>query len=380
MFPARTLALKIPLVLALVASAAPARAVAGQEVTLPATAPAPGRWSDAVDRSRAAVLAHMHELAIPGASAAAAVDGRIVWAEGFGLADVENGVTVGSHTKMRIASISKALTAAAVGRLVEEGRLDLDAPVQRYVPAFPEKPEGAVTTRLLAGHLAGVRHYRGDEFESAVPYEDVVDALEVFAADPLESAPGTSYSYSTYGWNLVSAVVQGASGRRFLSFVREEVLEPLGMEGTVGEHNDSLIAYRSRQYRRGPDGRLVNAPAVDNSNKWAGGGYLSTASDLVRYGSAYLTGELLQPGTVRLMWTSQTTSAGEETGYGIGWRTGTADGRRQVWHTGGAVGGSTILLIWPDDGVVVAVLTNLEAARPIAAAREIASAFEAVPR
>lgn len=92
--------MKSTLVLALVASAAPVRAVVGQEVTLPATAPAPGRWSDAVDRSRAAVLAHMHELAIPGGSAAVAVNGRILWAEGFGLADVENGVTVGPHTKM----------------------------------------------------------------------------------------------------------------------------------------------------------------------------------------------------------------------------------------------------------------------------------------
>ena len=129
------------------------------------------------------------------------------------------------------------------------------------------------------------------------------------------------------------------------------------------------------------------AAAVDSSREiihaymeWAGGGYLSTASDLVRYGSSYLEGTLLRPETVALMWTSQRTTSGEETGYGIGWFTGTVDGHREVWHTGGAVGGSTILLIRPDDRVVVAILTNLENARPTRPARDIAGLFVAARR
>jgi CubicO group peptidase (beta-lactamase class C family) len=369
--PSRTAALTLVL---LGATALPAAAQTSLGV---AEAPGYGRWSDAVDRSRELVHAHLERLGVPGASVAVAVDGRVVWAEGFGQADVENRVAVTPASRFRIASISKAVTAGAVGRLVEDGRLDLDAPVQRYVPTFPEKPQGAVTTRLLAGHLAGVRHYRGLEFQSAVHYDDVVDALAVFENDPLLTPPAERYAYSTYGWNLISAVVQSASGETFLSFMRGEVLDPLGLRETVAEWGDSIIVGRVRQYRRSADGRLVNAPYVDNSNKWAGGGYLSTASDLVRYGSAYLSPDFLKPETVRMMWTSQRTEGGEETGYGIGWFMGNVDGRRQVWHTGGAVGGSTILLIWPDARVVVSILTNLESARPTEPAREVAALFAA---
>lgn len=348
----------------------------GAQTTLGlAEAPSYGGWAGAVNQSRDAIVAQMRERGVPGATVAVAVDGRIVWTEGFGWADVENKVGADAHTKFRIASISKALTAAAVGQLLEGGRLDLDAPVQQYVPSFPEKSEGVVTTRLLAGHLAGIRHYLGMEFANRTHYADVVDALQIFADDPLESAPGERYSYSTYGWNLVSAVVQSASHTQFLTYMRERVLQPAGMTETVAEHTDSLIGHRGSQYVRGEDGRLLNAPWVDNSNKWAGGGYLSTAPDLVRYGSAYLDGSLLRPETVDLLWTSQKNTAGEDIGYGIGWFTGTRDGRRQVWHTGGAVGGSTMLLILPDERIVVAILTNLEDASPAATARTIAGIF-----
>jgi CubicO group peptidase (beta-lactamase class C family) len=305
---------------------------------------------------------------------AVAVDGEIVWEDGFGYADLEHRLGVRPETRFRIASISKSLTAAAVGRLWEQGRLDLDAPVQRYVPGFPEK-EYPITTRQLAGHLAGIRHYRGDEFMSRKQYDDVVDALVIFRDDPLQSRPGDEYSYSTYGWNLVAAVVQGAAGEPFLQYMRRTVLEPLGMRGTVAEHVDSIIPDRASFYERGQDGRLLNAPYVNNSNKWAGGGYVAPARDLAVYGSAYLRNDFLAPGTVALLWESQHTSSGEATGYGIGWRTGERDGRREIWHTGGAMGGSGVLMIHPDEGVVVAVLTNIGGAPTTAIARPVADLF-----
>ena len=353
------------------------RPVASQVSTLIADAPTHGVWDAAVDEARRILRSFMDERGVPGATVAIAVGGDLIWTEGLGWADVENRVGATPLTKFRTASISKAITSAAVGRLVESGALDLDAPVQRYVPSFPEKEQGVVTTRLLGGHLAGIRHYRGREFESDVQYDDVVAALEMFAGDPLESVPGSEYLYSTYGWNLISAVVQGASGEPFLSFMRREILEPLGMTATVAEHNDSIIAFRGRQYQRGRDGRLVNAPGVNNSNKWAGGGYLSIAADLARYGSAYLEPGFLDPSTIELLWTPQATTDGESTGYGIGWRSRIEEGRREVWHTGGAVGGSTILLIRPDHRLVVSVLTNLEDAGPIRVARDIADLFVA---
>jgi CubicO group peptidase (beta-lactamase class C family) len=260
-------------------------------------------------------------------------------------------------TRFRIGSVSKSLTAAAIGLLVEEGRLDLDAPVQRYVPRFPEKRH-PITTRQVAGHLAGIRHYRGDEFLSMRRYATVEDGLVVFRDDSLEFPPGTRYRYSSYGWNLVSAVVEGASGQPFLDFMRARVLRPLGLRQTVPDHIDSIIPFRARWYTGARDS-LRNAPYVDPSYKWAGGGYLSTTEDLAAFGHAMLTGALLRPETFALLTTSQRTADGRETGYGIGWATGRdAAGRRRAMHSGGSTGGTAFLILYPDHGVVLAILAN----------------------
>ncbi len=325
-----------------------------------ATAPAP-RHASLVAAIRDSVFALMQQYGAPGITAAIAVDGDIFWAEGFGYADVEQKTPIWPATKMRIASVSKSLTSATVGLLVEEGKLDLDAPVQQYVPEFPEK-RWTITTRQLAGHLAGIRHYRGKEFLSKKHYNSVIEALEVFKDDSLLFEPGTRFHYSSYGWNLISAIVERASGMNFLQFMRTRVFEPLGMHETVAEHVDSLIWHRSRFYVY-RDSLLVNAPYVDNSVKWAGGGFLSTASDLVRFGSGLLAGKLLKPETLQLLFTSQHTKSGEETHYGIGWRVGERLGRTFVWHTGGAVGGSSVLVLLPEAQVVVALITNLQGVR-----------------
>ena len=311
----------------------------------------------AIDSARKIAMQLVAARSLPGLSVAVAVDGDVVWSEGFGYADVENRVPVTPVTRFRIASISKPLTAAAIGLLVEQGRLDLDAPVQRYVPSFPQKP-WPITTRQLAGHLAGIRHYNGREMYSAVSYPNVTAALDVFRNDSLIHQPGSRYAYSSYGWNLVSAVVEGAAQENFLRYMHDRVFVPLGMRSTVAEHPDSIIPFRARFYER-RNGNLLNAPYVDNSVKWAGGGFLSTAEDLVRFGSAHLQPGFLKAETLRLLHTSQKENGGRETGYGIGWSVGRdSTGRRTIGHSGGAVGGNTYLLLLPDQRVVVALLAN----------------------
>jgi CubicO group peptidase (beta-lactamase class C family) len=298
----------------------------------------------------------------PGMSVAVGVDGRVVWSEGFGYADVENRSPVLEATRFRIGSVSKPLTAAALAQLLEAGRVDLDAPVQRYVPSFPEK-RWPITTRQLAGHLSGIRHYNGDEFLNGRRYDTVVEGLEIFQDDTLLFEPGARYSYSSYAWNLISAVVEGASGEDFLTYMQENVFRPLELEATVADHTDSIIPHRTRYYQRQPDGRVLNAPYVDNSYKWAGGGFLSTPADLVRFGMAHMHDGFLNPETLTTLWTSQRTRDGEETGYGIGWRVGTdREGRRIVSHGGGSVGGTTFLLLFPDDGLAIATVGNMSQA------------------
>lgn len=328
-----------------------------------ASAATPPEHAQAVVQARALAQQWLTERGWPGVSVAVGVDGEIVWSEGFGYADIENRVAVWPETKFRVGSVSKPLTAAALALLVEQGKLDLDAPVQRYVPSFPDKGK-PVTSRLVAGHLAGIRHYRGAEFALAKRYNAVTDSLEIFKDDPLLFDPGARYSYSSYGWNLLSAVVEGASGEKFLDYMNTSVFRRLGLRHTLADENDVLVPHRVRFYQRDSSGVLHNAPYVDNSYKWAGGGFLSTTEDLVRFASAHLQPGSFKAETLKLLFTSQRTTAGEETGYGIGWRVRTDDkGRRTRSHSGGSVGGTTMLLMYPDSGVVVAMAVNLSSAR-----------------
>jgi serine beta-lactamase-like protein LACTB len=231
--------------------------------------------------------------------------------------------------------------------------------VQRYVPSFPVK-RYPITVRQVAGHLAGIRHYLPGEFENQKHYKTVLEGLAIFQNDSLLFEPGTRYAYSSYGWNLLSAVVEGASGEPFLDFMARHVFGPAGMAHTVADQPDSIIPDRTRFYTRADSvGPVVNAPYVDNSYKWAGGGFLSTTEDLTLFAEQLLDGRLLKPATVSLLWTTQHTSDGKATEYGIGWGvTRDAQGRRLISHDGGSVGGTAALLVYPDEHLIVALLVN----------------------
>src|SRR2546421_4022268 len=158
---------------------------------------------------------------------------------------------VTAETQFRIGSVSKPITAVAVALLYEQGKLDLDAPVQRYVPSFPD--EGfPITTRQLAGHLAGIRHYRGDEFLLNRRFTSVLAGLTIFQGDSLLFPPGTKFSYSTYGWNLISAVVEAAAGRGFLSYMGRQVFRAPGTAPTAARRGGSLVPDPTPLYRRAP--------------------------------------------------------------------------------------------------------------------------------
>ncbi len=314
-------------------------------------------YSKAEEHARA-VAKELLGRGIPGLAVAVAVDGRIVYSEGFGFADLEERVPVWPTTKFRIGSVSKPLTAVALVQLVEQGKLDLDAPIQKYVPSFPDK--GApITTRMLAGHLGGIRHYKDDENLSAKHYNNVLEGLKIFKDDPLVAPPGTKFSYSSYGFNLLSAVVQGASGQDFLSYMHEHVFEPLGLRSTVEDQPAEIIEQRARFYTQPKDKHVLNAPFVDNSYKWAGGGFLSSAEDLVRFGSALLQPGFLKRDSLQLLFTPQKTKDGQETKYGMGWFIGkSTSGQKILEHSGGSVGGTSELILYPDAHMVVAMVTN----------------------
>ncbi len=312
---------------------------------------------EALDGVRARAMTNL-ATRVPGLSAAAGKDGAIVWSEGFGYADLAAKKPVMPQTMFRIGSISKPLTAVGLMLLVEQGRLDLDADIRQYVPDFPDK--GAViTTRQLGGHLAGIRHYRGRENLSNKRFPTVRSGLKIFEDDPLLSRPGEKFSYSSYGYNLMSQVMEAGAKQEFLAYMERAVFQPLELRHTVPDRADHPPVERTKFYAVKSGGGFETAPAVDNSYKWAGGGFLSTPEDLVRFGLAMLRPGFLKPESIETMFTSQTTTAGQTTGYGLGWFVRRdRSGRRVFMHSGGSVGGTSVLLLYPDSGVVLAMTSN----------------------
>ena len=307
---------------------------------------------------------------IPALSAAVALGGRILWSEAFGLADREAGVPATPATRFGIGSITKSLTMALAGRLADHGRLDLDAPVERYLPGFPHAGRG-ITTRLIGGHLSGL----GDAFANAnrltTRHYDTREALAAILKEAPRRPAGAEHFYGTGTYTVIAAVIEKASGEPFAAAMRRHVLEPLGMWATEPNDPRRPPPRRTAFYERDAAGRSQRVPVYDPSHKLAGAGYLSTAQDLVRFGSALLGPGFLKAATLEALFTPLRTRTGAETGVGLGfrvgqegwpgtgWTIGPDDQTRRIVHQpGGGPGISAWLVIDRDAGLVVAVLAN----------------------
>ncbi len=323
-----------------------------------------------------AVSKFMTESSAPGISVAVVEDGEYAWSEGFGMADLENLVPATPQTLYRLASISKSLTATGAMQLWERGKVDLDAPVQKYCPAFPQK-SSPITTREVMGHLGGIRHYKSEsqddpEIGNTKHFDNPIAAgLDFFKNDPLVAPPGTKFSYSTQGFTLVGCVIEGASAEKYVDYMRENVFLPSGMNGTRADDRFAIIPRRTRFYHKDDSGHVVNAEFLDSSYKIPGGGWLSSADDMARFEVAILHDKLVKPATRDLMWTAQKLADGSKSEYALGWGTGTKLGVFDVGHGGGQQGTSTYFMIVPErrDGIVV--LANMDSADCSALAFEL---------
>lgn len=339
--------------------------------------PKAGDWTaERAKRIEAAVEAERARQGVVGLTAAVALGGKTRWVDAFGKADLENDVAARPQTVFRTGSLAKPMTAVAALQLWERGRLDLDAPVQRYVPSFPEKP-WAVTVRMLLGHLGGIRHYRGEEIDSVRHFTNLLDPLKIFAGDALAHPPRSKYLYSSYGYNLAGAAVEAAAGEPFLEYLRENVLQPAKMEATRDDNAYDIVPNRTRWYTRTKDGRVANAHLADTSNKIPGGGMLTTAEDLLRFAAAWQEGRLLKAGTMRMQTEKQAVLDGKRTGYGLGWNLSPVAGREAISHSGTQQGCRTILAMFPDSKTTIVVLTNSDYAEPVKFVEVILKALEA---
>jgi len=317
-----------------------------------------------------AISKFMASSGAPGIAAAVVLDGAEAWSEGFGMADLENNVPITPQTLFRLASISKPITATAAMQLWEQGKLDLDSPIQKYCPAFPQK-EWPISTRQLMGHLGGVRHYRTDakqdlETDNTKHFDDpIAGGIQFFANDPLVAKPGTEFHYSTQGFTLVGCVIEGASGEKYVDYVREHIFKPAGMAATRWDDRFSVIPHRTRFYSKAKSGAVQNSEFLDSSYKIPGGGWLSSADDMARFEAAILADAFVKRSTREVMWASQRPSSPDvveekHRGYALGWGVGDAAGVPDVGHGGGQQGTSTFIMLAPEQKAGVVVLINMD--------------------
>jgi CubicO group peptidase (beta-lactamase class C family)/tetratricopeptide (TPR) repeat protein len=306
------------------------------------------------------VAAQMALDKVPGLSVGF-VKGDEIWAKGFGFADLENKLPAKAESMYRLASVAKPMTAAAVLQLAERGKIDLDAEIQTYVPYFPKK-NFPVTARQLLGHLGGISHYKNYDAEGHFKDAKTTrESIAVFENFELVADPGTRFNYSSYGYNLLGAMIEGASGTSYGEYMRENVWRPLGMENIRLDNPRELIPNRVRGYEF-VAGQIRNSEFVDISSRFAAGGTRATVVDLLKFGKGVGDGKILSKASLDLMFNSMTTKAGALTGYSAGWDTNPTNGRFVISHSGGQQETSTYLFSFPSRSLSIAVMSNLEGA------------------
>jgi len=301
---------------------------------------------------------------VPGLSVAVVDGGRVLLTQGYGFADVENSVPATADTVYRIASISKPVTATAAMKLVEAGKLDLDAPIQKYCSDFPKKT-WPITARELLSHQSGIRDYVDDEETiNTRHYTSIREALPQFANDPLEFEPGTQMQYTSYGYILLGCVMEGASGTSYDRYMQHAIFDPAQMPATRLDDVFAIIPHRARGYKLSPGRDLQNAIFVDVSNKPPGSGINSSARDLGNFVVALYSAKLVSKPTLDQMLTPAATRDGKPTVYGLGFFRGGPIGKyrglQEAGHAGDQQGVSSLLYLLPEREFGVVILSNME--------------------
>jgi serine beta-lactamase-like protein LACTB len=330
-------------------------------IFVPAAGAAPMLTERQIGALRALIEQTMAAQHAPGATFAIGLNDRVIWTEGFGYADVENRVKAAPDTRYRTASIGKSMTATAAMELWEHGRLDLSAPIQKYCPRFPEKP-WPITTRELLSHTSGIREpNETTELYNTKHYDRNSDALAIFANDPLTMRPGDDFHYTTWGYVVLGCVLEGATGEDYRTLMQHMIFDPAGMTSTREDDPRAIIPNRARGYIV-ENGALKNSGWADMSAKFAAGGWVTTASDLVRFMMAWTDGRFVSAKTQALMLMPYVLPrhGGTVDGYGMGWFLDDYHGLRAGFHGGGTPQVSGIAWFVPEKHIAIAGIFNLQ--------------------
>jgi len=315
-------------------------------------------YDQAIAKSRFLIQKHQEQTDIPGLQIAVMIDGKLIWNEAMGYADLEKGVAATTQTQFRTASVAKPITSIALGKMLDEKLISLDNTVEDFFPDYPDLAK-QITVRQLAGSISGIRHYNeADPKFRTENYESVEEALAIFREDPLDFEPGTAYGYSSYGWVLLSAMMEKAAGISFQR-IMENTWADLDVKNTAFDAPNNNVQTKSQFYFKGKGAERDLAPFENRSFMYAGGGYLSTAEDLVRMGHHLMNHDFLKKSTVDTLTEALQLNNGKSTYYGLGWEIGSSKIDTKVWyHNGSMPTARTHWILMPEEDIVLAYMSN----------------------
>lgn len=299
-----------------------------------------------------------------GASAGYAIDGEIIWQSTIGYANKEMGEKFEIDTKTRLASIAKSMTAVAIMQLVEQDLIDLDAPIQTYIPEYPKQVKTQITTRHLLSHTSGIDGYKNSkEAQTTTNYPNMTDAVNVFKDRTLKFEPGTKYRYTTYGYVVLGLLIEKITDLTFEAYMKKNIWDRAEMTHTGIEKFGGSIKNKSNLYHRDKKGKIKEGKENNLSNRVPGGGFYSSLEDMLKFGNAILKNTLVTESTLNIMRQHHSLEK-EANAYGFGWFLYNSKPNEGaiIGHNGQQTGSSCQLFIIPNTKTVVVVLSNTSAA------------------
>ena len=311
----------------------------------------------------------------PGATVIVVKDGKTILRRAYGVADTATGAALRPEMVMRLGSITKQFTAAAILLLAEERKLSIDDDIRKHLPGYPTHGK-RITVEHLLTHTSGIVSFTSKPGEEGRALRDigVDDMIDFFKNDPLDFEPGSEFRYNNSGYFLLGAIIEAVSGEPYHSFLKRRIFVPLGMKDTAYEGHARRAAPVAVGHSRGEKG-FEHAAPLSMSQPYAAGALVSTVDDLARWDAAIASGRLLSPASWRRAFTSYRLNDGKPTGYGYGWETGKVQGEAMVGHGGAINGFTSFALRIPERKVYVAVLSNSDSgpANPGLVARKAAA-------
>jgi CubicO group peptidase (beta-lactamase class C family) len=304
--------------------------------------------------------------------------GKVLSSQGYGLADRELNVPNTPQIKYAIGSMSKSFTAMAIMILQDHGQLTVQDPICNYLADCPSawKP---ITLHHLLTHTSGIHNYTDlypklkDEVNICREYKPE-EVIAYFKDLPLDFAPGSGWSYSNSGYFLLGVVIEKVSGESYETFIQKNILQPLGMSESGYDRSSTIVKNRASGYSiNRPYYDIVNAPCYDVSLKFAHGGLYSTVGDLYKWDQALYANQLVSQETLNTIFTSTVSIPGSNGLYGYGWMISQQSGHRVIEHSGNVYGFVADLARYPDDQVVIIVLSNTDWEKPDEISRNLAN-------